>query len=187
MIGLHAERVAGDDHVVRWVVPAGLLPAGRVRRAPGRLGEMFSDGTFSDGLTEHSAVWLWLRDGLSWSTLGPAVQAALRDALADPDGWVIERAPGAVLEHVTTDLLNGSVGDFVRSHGGSVTARRLDGDAVAVQLGGACEHCAAAEFTLRARLLGELRKRCPDLVETDRPKSGSGQGGLTLTLTGETG
>jgi Fe/S biogenesis protein NfuA len=33
--------------------------------------------------------------------------------------WVVESAPGEVLEHVTADLLAGSVGDFVRSHGGS--------------------------------------------------------------------
>lgn len=177
MIGIHAERVVGDDQLVRWVVPAGLVPVGRVRQAPGRLGQMLCDATFSDALTERTAVWLWLRDGLSWSTYGATVQSALREALADPDGWSVDPAPGAVLERVTADLLAGSVGDFVRSHGGSVTARRVDGDAVTVQLGGACEHCAAAEFTLRARLLGELRKRCPDLVEVDH-----GHGHLRLRL-----
>lgn len=179
MIGIHAERVADDDRVVRWVVPAGSLPVGRVRRAPGRLGEMLSEGTFSDALTEHTAVWLWLRDGQSWTKAGPAVQSALRDAVGDRAGWVVEPAPGEVLERVTADLLAGTVGDFVRSHGGSVTAQPAGGDAVAVQLGGACEHCPAAGYTLRARLLGELRRRCPDLVEVDR-----GHGGLTLTLAG---
>lgn len=175
MIGIHAERVAGDDRVVRWVIPAGLLPTGRVRWAPGRLGEMLCDGTFSDALTEHTAVWLWLRDDLSWSASGAAVQSALREALAHPDGWKVDPAPGEVLQHVTTDLLAGSVGDFVRSHGGSVTAQR-HGDEVAVQLGGACEHCAAAEFTLRARLLGALRSRCPNLAES------VGKGALTVRL-----
>lgn len=175
MIGIHAERVAGDDRAVRWVVPAGLLPVGRVQRAPGRLGELLSEGTFSDVLTEHSAVWLWLREGLSWATLGPSVQAALREALTDPDGWVVAAAPGEVLEHVTADLLAGSVGDFVRSHGGSVNTHRA-GDMVTVRLGGACEHCPAAGLTLRGRLIGELRSRCPDLVEVD-------QGGRRLTIT----
>lgn len=179
MIGIHAERVAGDDQVVRWVFPSGLLPVGRVRHAPGRLGEMLSEATFSDALTEYGALWLWLREGLSWSTVGAAVQSALRDALTDPGAWTVEPAPGEVLHHVTADLLAGSVGDFVRSHGGSVSAQPVDGNAVAVQLGGACEHCAAAEYTLRARLLGELRRRCPDLVEVDREG-----GGLTLTLGG---
>ena len=179
MIGIHAERVAGDDRVVRWVVPAGSLTAGRVRRAPGRFGEMLDEGMFSDALVEHTAVWLWLRDGLSWAQQGPAVQSALREALADPDGWGLEPAAGRVLEHVTADLLAGPVGDFVRSHGGTVTARPVGGDAVAVQLGGACEHCPAAGHTLRLRLVDELRRRCPDLVEMD-----SGHGGLTLTLGG---
>ncbi len=179
MIAIHAERVAGDDRAVRWVVPAGILTVGRVRWAPARLGEMLSDATLSDALVEHSAVWLWLREGLSWTSEGAAVQSALREALADPAGWMIEPAPGEVLAHVTEDLLSGSVGDFVRSHGGSATARQAGGDAVAVQLGGACEHCPAAEYTLRLRLLGELRRRCPDLVELDR-----GHDGLTLMLGG---
>jgi Fe/S biogenesis protein NfuA len=178
VIGIHAERVAGDDRVVRFVVPAGLLPTGRVRRAPGRLGDMLSEGTFSDALTENSAVWLWLREGVSWSTAGTSVQSALREALGDPQGWTVEPAPGEVLEHVTADLLAGPVGDFVRSHGGSVSAQRA-GDTVTVALGGACEHCPAAGLTLRGRLIGELRNRCPDLIEIDR-----GNRQLTLALDG---
>lgn len=178
MIGIHAERVTGHDQVVRWVVPPGILPVGRVRGAPGRLGEMLCEGTISDALTEHGAVWLWLGEGLSWAREGSAVQSALRQALAEPVGWLVEPAAGEVLARVTEDLLAGSVGDFVRSHGGSVTAHPA-GDAVEVQLGGACEHCPAAEYTLRLRLLGELRRRCPDLVE-----SGAGRGRLRLQLQG---
>jgi Fe-S cluster biogenesis protein NfuA len=175
-IPLHAERVANDAHAVRWVVPAGRLPAGHVRSAPGRLGELFADGTLSAGLTENSAVWLWLREGLSWSGKGTEVRAALQDALGDPQAWSVEPDPGEVLERVTTDLLDGPVGDFVRSHGGTVSTQRC-GATVTVQLGGACEHCPAAGLTLRQRLVGELRDRCPDLVEVD-----SGGRRLTLTL-----
>ncbi len=174
MIGIHAERVAGDDRVVRWVVPAGLLSTGRVRRAPGRLGDMLCEGTISGALVEHAAVWLWLREDMPWPDMGAAVQSALREALADPHSWVVETAPGEVLEHVTADLLAGSVGEFIRSHGGSVSAQR-SGDTVTVALGGACEHCPAAGLTLRGRLIGELRNRCPDLIEIDR-------GGRQLTL-----
>jgi Fe/S biogenesis protein NfuA len=178
LIGVHPERVDDDDRAVRWVLTGTTLPVGRVTRAPGRLGEMLSDATLSDALAEHTAVWLWLREGLSWSRHGTEVRAALRDALADPAGWVVVPAPGEVLEHVTTDLLTGSVGDFIRSHGGSVLARR-SGDEVAVLLGGACEHCPAAGHTLRLRLLEALRRRCPDLIET-----GSGAGQLRLRLAG---
>ena len=175
MIGIHAERVAADDRAVRWVVPAGILPTGRVRSAPGRFGEMLSDGTVSDALVEHTAVWLWPREGLSWAQLGAEVQSELRDALADPGSWAVEPAPGEILEHVTADLLAGSVGEFVRSHGGSVGTHRA-GEIVTVRLGGACDHCPAAGLTLRGRLIGELRSRCPDLVEVE-------QDGKQLTLT----
>lgn len=176
LIGVHPERVDDDDRAVRWVLTGTTLPVGRVTRAPGRLGEMLSDATLSDALAENTAVWLWLREDLSWSRHGTEVRAALRDALADPAGWVVVAAPGEVLEHVTTDLLTGSVGDFIRSHGGSVLARR-SGDEVTVLLGGACEHCPAAGHTLRLRLLEALRRRCPDLVET-----GGGAGQLRLRL-----
>lgn len=176
MIAIHAERVADDPQAVRWVMPAGIVPSGRIRRAPGRLGELLGDATLSDALTEPTALWLRLRDGLFWSTYGSEVAAAVQNALSDPLGWEIEPAHGEVLERVTVDLLDGSVGDFVRSHSGSVQAQR-DGDDVVIRLGGACEHCAAAEFTLRTRLLDALRRRLPDVTEHD-----SGPGQLRLRL-----
>lgn len=175
VVAIHPERVA-DPQVVRWVMPAGSLPVGRVVSAPGRLGELLSEATLSDALVEHRAVWLRLRDGLSWRTEGRRVQAALSAALAEPAGWTVDPAPGEVLERVITDLLDGSTGDFVRSHGGVVSARRA-GSAVQIDLGGACEHCPAAEHTLRMRLLSELRRRCPDVEEV--ADAGTG---LTLRL-----
>lgn len=183
MIGLHAERVADDPRAVRWVVPAGILPAGRVRSAPGALGEMFDEATLTSGLVEHTAVWLWLRDDRNWADVGPHVQSALREALADPAGWVIDPAPGEVLERVTADLLAGSVGDFIRSHGGTAVAERVSGgETVRVRLGGACSNCVAADHTLRLRLVEGLRRRCPDLeLEVAEPGAESG---LTLRLGG---
>jgi Fe/S biogenesis protein NfuA len=121
-------------------------------------------------------VWLWLRDGLSWRGQGRQVAEALRAALDQPDSWVIEPAAGEVLARVTADLLDGPVGEFVRSHGGTVSVQRT-GEVVTVQLGGACEHCPAAEQTLRQRLLDQLRQRCPELTELS-----SARGTLRLAL-----
>lgn len=182
MIALHAERVAGEPCAVRWVVPPGSLPPGRIRTAPGALGALFADGTLTVGLVEHGAVWLWLRDGLAWREQGRPIEAALRDALGEPAGWVVEPAPGEVLMRVVADLIDGSIGDFVRSHGGTVTAESA-GEDVVVQLGGACANCSAAEQTLRQRLLGELRQRCPGLVEVEHDRGGR----LVLRLTPESG
>ncbi|MGI9123753.1 MAG: NifU family protein [Mycobacterium sp.] len=176
MIGIHPERVAGDPQAVRWVVPAGSVAVGRVRSAPGPLGEMISRGTISDALAEDAAVWLWLRDGLSWSEYGSRVRTALRDALGEAEGWGVDPAPGDVLAAVTSDLLDGSVGEFIRSHGGSVSVQQ-SGEEVSVRLGGACEHCPAAGHTLRLRLIEGLRRRCPTLVDI-----GSEQGETRLRL-----
>lgn len=176
-IGMHAERVAGDERAARWVVPAGSLPTGRVRRAPGRLGEMLRDTTLTEALVENSAVWLWLRGDLTWARLGAVVQSALREALTEPAGWSVEPAPGEVLAHVTADLLAGSAGDFIRSHGGWATSEPVGDGSVAVRLGGVCEHCPAAASTLRLRLLGELRRRCPGVREV-----AGGHGELTVAL-----
>ncbi|MFZ0832285.1 MAG: NifU family protein [Mycobacterium sp.] len=176
VVALHAERVAGEPAAVRWVVPAGLVP-GRVVSAPGELGALFADGTLTAGLVEHAAVWLWLRDGLTWREHGRAVQDALRRALAEPRDWVIEPAPGEVLERVAEDVLGGTVGDFVSSHGGTTGVHRVDDELVAVELGGACKNCPAADHTLRQRLLQQLRRRCPDVTEVERTG-----GRLLLTL-----
>lgn len=145
-------------------MPSGNLPIGWVRQAPGLLGEMLSAGTFLEVLVEYTAVWMWLRPGSSWATMGTRVQTALREALAAPDGWTVEPAPGEVLQRVVVDVLDGSVGDFIRSHGGAVSTER-SGDDVVVTLGGACEHCPAAGYTLRLRLMGELQRRCPGVVD----------------------
>jgi Fe/S biogenesis protein NfuA len=179
VIAIHAERVTGEPSAVRWVIPPGLVAPGRIRRAPHALGQLFIDGTLTAGMAEHTALWLWLRDGLSWRGMGAAVDRALRDALQSPADWDIQPAPGEVLERVTADLLDGSVGDFLRSHGGTATTRRHD-DVVEVQLGGACQHCSAAGHTLRLRLLGELRRRCPDLVEINDGQAADGR--LTVSL-----
>lgn len=185
MIAIHAERVLNDPAAVRWVMPPGLVATGWVRSAPGALGEMLASGALTAGLVEATAMWLWLREDLSWRQQGGPVDRALRDALAVSDGWEIEPAPGDVLERVTTDLLDGTVGDFLRSHGGTATAQRLESDAVEIQLGGACEHCSAAGHTLRLRLLGELQRRCPDLIELDGEQPADGR--LTVSLTPVTG
>ena len=105
-----AERVAGEPAAVRWVVPAGMVPPGRVVSAPGELGALFADGTLTAGLVEHAAVWLWLRDGLTWRGQGPAVQDALRQALAEPLDGIVEPAGGDVLKRVAEDVLGGTVG-----------------------------------------------------------------------------
>ena len=71
----------------------------------------------------------------------------------------------------------GRSGDFVLSDGGAVAVHRGDDQLVAVELGGACKNCPAADHTLRQRLMQQLRRRCPEVTEVERTG-----GRLVLTL-----
>lgn len=165
-VPLHPEPVAGEPDVVRWVLPAGTLPTGRLLRAPGRLGAMLDDETIGEGLVEHTALWLRLCADLSWSVRGGEVRSALQEALVGaPRGWVVVPAADEVVTRVAADVLAGPAGDYVRSHGGLVEVARVEGGVLVLALGGACAGCPALGSTLRTRLETALRRRLPDLAE----------------------
>jgi Fe/S biogenesis protein NfuA len=161
----HPETVAGDPRALRWMVPAGLVPTGRVRRAPDELGRLFADGTLTAGLVGHVSVWLWLRPGSSWRDEGPRVRSALQRALAVPTGWLVEPAADEVLARVSNELLDGSVGDYVRSHGGAVEVSAVTDGTVELRFGGVCAECPALGLTMQRRVERALRSRWPDVVD----------------------
>ena len=162
-VPVHPEPVAGSASELRWTVPAGILPVGAVRSAPGRLGEMLADGLLADPLAERAALWLRLVSG-TWREHGTAVREALQDALLDPGGWVVDDPDDAGLERVTAEVLAGTVGDYVRSHGGRITVATVHDATVDLDLDGTCEHCPAAGLTLHARVESAVRDRWPALV-----------------------
>lgn len=160
---VHPEPVADRPDLLRWVVPAGTLPPGAVRWAPGRLGELLADGELADALAEHAALWLRLTEG-SWSERGAEVRAALQEALLDPSGWAVDAPDDTGLRLVVEDVLNGPVGDYIRSHGGRIDVAVVRDGAVELDLTGSCGHCPAAGLTLHARIESAVRERWPDLV-----------------------
>lgn len=162
-VPVHPEPVAGHDDELRWVVPAGILPLGRVVAAPGRLGELIADGVLVEALAERAAVWLRLADG-SWRTLGAEVRTALQEALLDPAGWEVTDTDDEGLRRVVDDVLGSTVGEYIRSHGGRIEVAGVSGGVVELDLSGTCEHCPAAGLTLHARVESAVRERWPDLV-----------------------
>ena len=161
---VHPEAVPGDPSTMRWVVPAGLLPPGALLRAPGALGALLADSTLTDGLVEHAAVWLTLPDG-SWFEQGAYVRSALQSALGDPAGWIVdETAHDAALARIVAGVLAGSVGDYVRSHGGALQVADVTDGVVRIALDGTCDHCPAAGLTLHARVETAVRERWPALA-----------------------
>ena len=162
-VPVHPEPVTDRDDEIRWVVPAGILPPGPVRSAPGRLGELLASGVLVDALAERAALWLRLTDG-TWRARGAEVRTALQEALLEPAGWVVEAPDDAGLTRVTDDVLAGTVGDYIRSHGGRIAVSSVHDGAVELDLDGTCEHCPAAGLTLHARVETAVRERWPDLV-----------------------
>ncbi|HSP52868.1 MAG TPA: NifU family protein [Cryobacterium sp.] len=109
-----------------------------------------------------------LAAGRSWRADGARVRSALHEALEHPDAWEAdgsadERSPDERLAGIVQEVLDGKVGDFIRSHGGRPSISSVKNGVVAIGLRGACSGCPAAGFTLTARIEGAIRERFPEL------------------------
>lgn len=163
-LALHAETVPDDPKALRWVLPDGLLQAGRVVAAPGPLGRMLSPGgLIVRALAERGALWTWLADA-DWPEHGPAVRDAIILAALQPDAWQIEAADDEVLRLVARDVIDRGLAAYIASHGGRITLVDVADGEVEVALNGACEHCPAAGFTLHGRIEKAIRERVGDQV-----------------------
>lgn len=166
-IPMHPEGT-DDAQTVRWVVPVGVLPVvGAIHAAPGEFGALLADGMLAEVAVESQAVVVRLADGASWGEHGARVRDALAGALARPHEWrpALPVTPDDVLRAALTDLLDGSVGDFIRSHGGEVHVVSIADGRVRLRMAGSCAHCPALAFTLHGRIESELRRRYPALVD----------------------
>lgn len=169
LVPLHPEAVAGDPQRLRWVTPAASLPfLGPVAVAPGALGTLAAEGVLLDLVVEADAVAMSLRDGLSWRGEGARVRSALHEALARPGDWLpdvgaatLRDGGDAAVARIVSNALAGSVGDYVRSHGGGVELVDVCDGVVTVRLSGTCRGCPAMGATIGRHLHGELTRVCP--------------------------
>ena len=168
LIPLHPEQVDGDERTLRWVIAAGTfdfvgVPAG----LPGELTALIGDGTLDSVEIEPTAVRTRLGPDRSWRQEGARVRTALQVGIARPTEWSAgRRGPGSadeVLRMAVLEVIDGEVGDYVRSHGGQVDLVEAHDGRVEVALSGACTHCPAAGFTLTERFEVALRALYPDL------------------------
>jgi NFU1 iron-sulfur cluster scaffold homolog, mitochondrial len=191
MIPIHAIATA-DPQQLRWVISADRLPpAGRVRRAPGRLG-IFQENRVIDEMVIRATagqgeLLITLSAGHSWRELGDDVRVALDDALSDPGGWRIDPIDSAAqLAAIAAELLAGSIGALAESHGGSIELVSVTGDTVTVRMSGACHGCSAQGSTLHDKLQRELRRRAGRHVlvssESDSPALPLGRRLLSLIV-----
>ncbi|MXM65345.1 NifU family protein [Streptomyces sp. HUCO-GS316] len=171
MIPVHPQQMPGRPDRLRWLVPAGTLPgAGPLAGVPAPLAALLADGTLAQITLESGAVVTRLGADRTWPREGARVRTALHAALGDPEGWVRDTGTAACdddaqLYAAAQEVLAGQVGDFARSHGGSIDLVDVRDGIVTVRLGGTCHGCPASWFTLHQRLERRLRRLHPALRE----------------------
>lgn len=168
VVALHPEAGAVPEEV-RWLVPAAALPApGTAVRVPGALAALLADGTLAQVRVLPGCVVTRAPSAAEWRRIGPRVRRALTAALAEPGEWGVAETDGGAADRAimaaARRLVAGELGDYVRSHGGSIELADVRDGVVGVRLRGACHGCPAAEITLRTRVERRLREECPELV-----------------------
>ena len=171
MVPVHPQQVPGRCDLLRWIIPAGVLTGtGPLAEVPAPLAALLTDGTLAQITLEGEAVVTRLGSGRIWPEEGARVRTALHTALDDPSGWISGTRPAsqdddAELFAAAQEVFVGEVGEFARSHGGSIDLVQVRDGIVTVRLGGACHGCPASWFTLHQRLERQLRLRHPGLRE----------------------
>ncbi len=173
LVALHPESVPGHPDELRWVIPAGLLRcSGHVTDAPAGLGDLIEDGSLAEMVVEADGIRIGLGPGRSWRVDGPGIRSSLHAALENPGAWRIRpgaaegpegRGPDERLLEIAAEVLDGAVGDFIRSHGGRPSVASVEDGVLAISLRGACSGCPAVGFTLTARIERAVRERYPEL------------------------
>lgn len=187
LVPVHPESVAGDARALRWICPAGTLDfVGAPAELPAILQRLLDDATLESVSAEPAAVQTRLATGRTWQDHGAQVRDALQAALGAPGQWraAAGTAPGDdVLRQAVLQVINGQVGDYIRSHGGQVELLTAHDDEVEVRLSGACGHCPASDVTLTDRLEVGIRALYPGLrTLTARNDPGTSMGRRMLRL-----
>ncbi len=167
LVPIHPESVAGDPATLRWSIPAAALGmVGVPAVVPTALQALLDDAVLESLFVEPAAVSTTLGPGASWREHGARVRTTLQEALLTPEQW---RPAGAgstadeLLRAAVLQVLDGEVGHYIRSHGGSVRLLDVHDRDVKVELAGACSHCPASEITLTNRIETGIRALYPAL------------------------
>ncbi len=167
LVPIHPESVDGDTGTLRWAIPATVLgivgvPAG----LPAVLQGLLDEGVLESVSVEPAAVRTTISTGCAWRDHGARVRAALQQSLNTPELWLPSETGSTaddLLRAAVVQVIEGEVGDYIRSHGGRVELLDVHDDEVEVELAGACAHCPASEFTLTSRIETGIRALYPGL------------------------
>jgi Fe-S cluster biogenesis protein NfuA len=170
LVPMHPQAGLRPDEV-RWIIPPEALSVrGVVVSAPPDLAALLSDGTLTEIRAGHGSITTRAASAKDWRRIGASVRSALSSALSDPGAWRTTDAGSdgsdvdGRIAAAATDLIDGDIGAYARSHGGDIVLVDVQDGVASVRVRGACRGCPAAEISLRTRLETLLRQECPELV-----------------------
>lgn len=117
-----------------------------------------------------AAITVTRRAEVDWQVLKAPIAAAIRlvlDSTDEPLGPA-PAAPSAgrddaALLAAVTDILDRQANPAIASHGGHVSAERVENGAVYLRMSGGCQGCAASSATLRSGIETMLRSALPEI------------------------
>ena len=117
-----------------------------------------------------SAITVTRRAEVDWQVLKAPIAVAIRQVLESTDEPLgpAPAAPSAgrddaALLAAVTDLLDRQANPAIASHGGHVSAERVENGAVYLRMSGGCQGCAASSATLRSGIETMLRSVLPEI------------------------
>ncbi|PKP67409.1 MAG: hypothetical protein CVT86_01790 [Alphaproteobacteria bacterium HGW-Alphaproteobacteria-8] len=172
---IRAQASAGDANVMAFVLEAPVQP-GRSGRFDAASDAALARALFAVRGVRHMEVggptiWLQKNAESDWTTLKPAIAAAIRrvldetDAPLGPDPKPEDADPDADLLNAVAELLDRQVNPSVAAHGGHIAVDRVEGSSVFLRMSGGCQGCAASSATLRQGVERMLRAALPQIGE----------------------
>ena len=169
---IRAQASAGDPGAMAFILDAPVQAGRAARLAPGDASPLaralFAVAGVSRAEVRDATIWVRKTPDADWAALKPAIAAAIRAALDEPDPLGAEDAdadPDAALLRAVEGLLDTQVNPSVAAHGGHIAAERVADGTVYLRMSGGCQGCAASAATLRQGVERMLRAALPQIGE----------------------
>ncbi|RDC67743.1 hypothetical protein DLJ49_20765 [Rhodovulum sp. 12E13] len=174
---IRAQASAGDPNAMAFILDAPVQPGRSGRLEPTDAAPLARALFALEGLlraeVRDETIWIRKTADADWTSLKPAIAAAVRDVLdktpcplgedegtGEPDG-----DPDTALLREVEALLDKQVNPAVAAHGGHIAADRVEGGTVYLRMSGGCQGCAASSATLRQGVERMLRAALPQINE----------------------
>ncbi len=105
---------------------------------------------------------------LDWKPLGMEVGTVLRELLEEGGPLISQKIRDEMpsqddIQQGIQKAINEEVNPGVAGHGGLITLQKIKGNTITIKMGGGCQGCSSADFTLKQGIHGSFRKFVPQI------------------------